>query len=57
RPEYLAPARTAEADGSDGDDPAVVNGEDGEDPEDECPDNHEEEDDEQHNGPCGGMLA
>ena len=45
-PEHLAPARGAEADGEDGEDPGVGFGEVGEDGEEEGPDEDEEEEDE-----------
>lgn len=56
-PEHLRPARGAEADGEDGQDPAVAAGGDGEAPEREGPDADEEGGDEQRDGPCGRVLA
>ncbi|KAL8668000.1 MAG: hypothetical protein Q9168_007128, partial [Polycauliona sp. 1 TL-2023] len=56
-PEDLAPAGTTEADGGDGDDPAVVEGEAGEEEEDEGPDEDEEGEDEEDDGVGWGMLG
>ena len=55
-PEHLAPARSAEADGEDGKDPAVVFGEDAEEPEEGGPDEDEEEDDEADDLPGFGVV-
>ena len=55
-PEHLRPARGAEAHGEDGQDPRVGGGEEGEDVEEGCPDDNEEEDDEEADGPGGDVL-
>ena len=56
-PEHLAPARGAEADGEDGENPAVVFGEDAEEPEERGPDEDEEEDDEADDLPRFGVVG
>lgn len=56
-PEDLAPARAAEPDGGDGDDPAVVDGEASENEQDEGPDEDEEAEDEEDDAIGGGVLG
>ncbi|KAL8910882.1 MAG: hypothetical protein Q9172_007772, partial [Xanthocarpia lactea] len=56
-PENLALAGAAEADGGDGDDPAVVMGEAGEGEEDEGPDEEEEGEEQENDGGGGGVVG
>ena len=55
-PEHLAPARGAEGDGEDGDEPGVRGREAAEDEEDEGPDQNEEEEEEEDYDPGWGVL-
>ena len=55
--EHLCPARSAEADGEDGEDPAVGAGGDCEAPEGEAPDGDEEGENKEGDGPCGRVFA
>ena len=56
-PEHLCPAGGAEAHGEDGEDPGVRGGEEGADVEQGGPDDDEEEDYQDGNGPGGDMLG
>ena len=55
-PEHLCPAGSAEADGEDGQDPAVACGEAGEEVKQSSPDDDEEEEDEEEDGVGGDVL-